>query len=161
MNCPECGAEFSSSAECFRCGHVFSPAPPASLYEGLDDDAPLASGLQGTLRRCAQCGSVMVLFRAENVYFKMIIPAGKRLYFQCVACGKVITVRSLWRILLAIPGCCLFLICAAVFTSFPNWYVGIVTALLAFYPLAVLFEIVTRLRYPSLATPDTAAADED
>jgi hypothetical protein len=70
-------------------------------------------------------------------------------------------VRSLWRNLLAIPGCFVFVIVCLGFASFHEWWAGILAAILAFFPLVLLFEIVTRIRYPSIATPDTAVGEEN
>jgi hypothetical protein len=103
----------------------------------------------------------MSLGLVENMTLNSLIPSGKRLYFHCSRCGKVIKVRSLWRNLLAIPGCFLFLILVVLFRYSPSWPVGIVAAILAIYPLTLVFEIATRVRYPSVETQDDVIVDQD
>jgi hypothetical protein len=93
----------------------------------------------------------MTLVRIENMFLNGLIPSGKRLYFQCVRCGKEIKVRSLWRNLLALPGCLIFVIVVSFFPFSFDWRVGLFVALLAYFPLVLLFEIITRIRYPSVS----------
>jgi hypothetical protein len=150
MNCPECGAEQPITSEHCSCGYDFSAVPRKSLYKGADDDGDSRIRLRGPFRQCAKCGSAMTLYLVENMFINGLIPSGKRFYFQCGSCGKQIKLRSLWRNLLAIPGCFFFVMLLALFVSSPNWWVGIFTAALALYPLTLLFEIVRRIRYPSM-----------
>lgn len=148
MNCPECGAEQPSVADRCDCGYVFSTGRRKSLYEGADDDAGAAFRLRGPFRKCAKCGSGMTLYLVENMFINGLIPSGKRFYFQCVGCGKQLKLRSLWRNLLAIPGCFFFAMLVALFFYSPVWWLGIIVAVLAFYPLMLVLEIVRRIRYP-------------
>jgi hypothetical protein len=161
MKCPECGADQPSGFERCPCGHVFFAAPRKSLYQGSDDEIHPASRFRGPIRKCAKCGSEMDILRVENMLLNGLIPTGKRLYFHCQKCGKEIKVRSLWRNLLAVPGCLLFVIFFALFANTLDWRVGIFAALLGFYLLALLFEIVTRIRYPSVAATETPAVDKE
>jgi hypothetical protein len=185
MKCPECAAEYTFAPQHCPCGHVFSAAPRPSLYKGTDDDAHFAHAgqhrppapmslykgsnedaypafrLPGPFRKCAKCGSVMALSRVEKMFLNGLIPSGKSLYFRCQNCGKVIKVRSLWRNLLALPGCFLFPIFCAVFASSPNWLLGLLAACLGFYPFMLLREIVVRTRYPTVAAPSTNAVDKE
>jgi hypothetical protein len=154
MNCPKCGSEYTAVPEQCFCGHVFARTPVKLLSKGRDEDAHPAYRLQGPFRTCAKCSSVMALFREENVYLNGLIPTGTRYYFRCTQCGKEIKVRSLWRNLLALPGCFLFAIFLAVFLSSGGWAVGAFAAILALYPLMLGLEIATRIRYPSVAGPD-------
>jgi hypothetical protein len=109
------------------------------------------------LRKCAKCKAVMLLVRVENMYLNGLIPSGRRFYFQCANCGKQIKVRSLWRNLLAIPGCIVFAIMLAVVWNYLDWWSGIFLLLLAIYPLTVLFEVITRIRYPTVMALHLAA----
>src|SRR5262249_40996779 len=108
-------------------------------------------GLPGTRRRFAKCKATRTLFREEGIVINGVIPSGKRFYFQCRLCGKQIKVRSLWRNLLTLAGCLIFAQICALVASSPNWPAALLASLLAFFPLVLLFETITRIRYPSVA----------
>jgi hypothetical protein len=103
----------------------------------------------------------MALCRIENMYLNGVIPSGKRLYFRCPSCGKEIKVRSLWRNLLALPGCLLFAIMFTLFLFIREWGPGVLAAILAFFPLVLLSEIWTRINYPTRTAPVRATENED
>ena len=150
MNCPECGAEHAVPPNRCHCGHIFPDTPVEPLYKGSDNDVHPVPRPRWHFRTCAKCGSVMVLYLVENMFLHYVIPTGKRFYFRCGNCGKEIKVRSLWRNLLAIPGCLMFPAFCAYFVYEPRWTVGIVTAIFGVYPVLLLLEIITRIRYPTV-----------
>src|SRR5437868_3007308 len=96
------------------------PTQAMELPQVLADDASFASRLRGLLRRCGKCGSRMTLVGEEDMFLNGFIPSGKRFYFQCCLCGKRIKVRSLWRNLLMLPFCLIFVKIGADFASSPN-----------------------------------------
>jgi hypothetical protein len=139
-------------------------AIPRSLGEVAGPDG-IGNPLRWPFRRCARCRSLMTLVRVESMEYKseihlMVIPLGKRLYYSCAGCRKQIKVRSLWRNLLALPGCLLFLGFIAMIINTSDWAMGLFPALLSIFPLKLLSEILTRFNYPTVRRPDSFTAEQ-
>jgi hypothetical protein len=156
MDCPKCGVVAPPEAERCTCGYNYR----TGRYE-LDEDssdageqARIYRAIGRPLRRCAKCGKAMYLSRRENMFFHGLIPSGQRIYFQCLGCDKEIKVRSSYRLLLAVPGCLMFALMFWALYPFESiWFLGFVVVL-GFYPLILVLELITRLRYPTIRIPD-------
>jgi hypothetical protein len=166
VKCPNCGAQHSIPVERCPCGHAFPARAFAPLYEESEvapiaEGPPIAPNPEPPFRRCAKCGSLMGLVRVDHLFINGIFPSGQRQYFRCVGCGKVIMLRSLWRnLLVCLAGCFLFGTFFKVLFVAPGWAVGIISAVLAVLPLMLLWEVVTRARYPA-TTPGAGTGEAD
>ncbi len=151
MECPQCGAENTADARQCRCGHDF-PTNTLVQTQGREEQPDeLASEIPiggRPLRRCAKCGATMAMHLCENMYLNGVIPSGKRMHFRCGMCGKQIKIRSLWRLCLIFLGCPIFVLMFWALYPFKEIYYLIFVLLLAMYPLALLSEFFTRIRYP-------------
>src|SRR5437016_769609 len=66
---------------------------------------PIARGSEKlSMRMCAKCGSIMECFFCEQMFTRVVIPAGVEMHFRCQTCGMEITTRSAWRISLILFG---------------------------------------------------------
>jgi hypothetical protein len=106
----------------------------------------------------------MMLFRVEQKYIRLIafmpgqeVSTGRKEYYRCSHCRKVIELRSLWRIcLLCIGSGCYPLFVAGLIKALlkPNESVGVLliwgfaVISMGSFPLVLLIEIVTRRNYP-------------
>jgi hypothetical protein len=134
--------------------------PPAPLP--ADTSVPNIQIDEQPTRRCAKCGSVMTMVLCEHVFINGLIASGKRMHFRCTACGKEIKLRSWGRLCLIALVCpfCFFMMFLAfysmlsdperAFSSFLSIVVLCFMLVLSVYPLALLSEIITRLRYKRL-----------
>jgi hypothetical protein len=145
----------SREVERCQCGFDFQSAryePPEE--EAANEDRPAHGASARPLRKCAKCGSIMPLIRIERVFINGLIPSGKRFYFQCANCGKEIKVRSVWRLMLTLPGCFLSALFFLIWFHEPNIWIFLFALLLGIYPLVLVFEVLTRIRYPKTELPD-------
>jgi hypothetical protein len=131
-------------------GHVFSLSieSPTVVSEGLGDEPRSPPRLGNPMRECAKCGSTMTLQRVERVFRGGGIYYGKRMYFRCAGCGAEIMLRSLWRNTLIFAACIFWAMWVWWFVTFPDWTSGLLALFFGSFPLVLVLEIVTRIRYP-------------
>jgi len=135
---------------------------------------PMPPGARFQRRRCAKCGSPMSISHGENHFLDFLMPLGHTVYWSCERCGNEVKVQSLWRIILMFLASPLIVVWWFVFTesSRPHdanapwwikaledlaphdskgsfWYIFFLL-LLALAPLALIREVIIRLRYPRI-----------
>lgn len=125
-------------------------------------------------RKCANCGSPMSISHGENHFLDFLLPLGSTVFWECARCGKEIKLQSPWRIFLMLLASPLIVGWWLVFTESsrqhdanaawwmkvaedfaPNdskgsfWYI-LFLFLFALPPLALIREVIVRLRYPRI-----------
>jgi len=134
----------------------------------------LPPGASFQRRKCAACGSPMVVSHGVNHILDSLLPLGSTVYWECGRCGKEIKVQSPWRLFLIVLATPLLAVWWFLFTESTRshdenaawwqkaaenlaphdskgtfWYI-LFLLLFALAPLALIRELIVRLRYPRL-----------
>ena len=134
----------------------------------------MPAGASFKRRKCAKCGSSMSISHGENHFLDFLLPLGGTVYWQCERCGNEVKMQSPLRILLMLLLSPLIVGWWFVFTesSRPHdanaawwikatedfaphdskgsfWYI-LFLLLFALAPLALIREVIVRLRYPRI-----------
>lgn len=141
---------------------------------GIYTKGPVPEGASYRRRKCAHCGSPMSISHGENRVLDFLLPLGSTIYWECERCGKEIKVQSPWRLCLLLLASPLLVGWWFVFTesskphddSAPWWIKSIESfaphdskgsfwyilflLLFALAPLALIREVIVRLRYPRI-----------
>lgn len=135
---------------------------------------PMPAGASFQRRKCAKCGSPMLISHGENRLLDFFLPLGNTVYWECERCGNEVKVQSPWRIVLLLLLSPLLLGWWFVFTESSRqhdanapwwiraledlapqdskgsfWYIFFLV-LFALAPLALIREVIVRLRYPRI-----------
>ena len=125
---------------------AFSEGPPPVLMP-LDRQTPSIQLSDQPTRRCPKCGSLMSMYHCEQIYHLLHVPEGKKMYYRCAVCRKEIMLRSAGRILLIALACPFFFLFFWLWLKYGGWGPLIFVVPLAIYPILLVSELVTRLRY--------------
>jgi hypothetical protein len=134
----------------------------------------MPAGASFQRRKCAKCGSAMAVSHGENHVLDFLLPLGSTIYWECERCGKEIKVQSPWRIFLMLLASPLIVVWWIAFTESSRhhdasaawwkraaedfaahdskgsfWYI-LFLLLFAMAPLALIREVIVRLRYPRM-----------
>jgi len=134
----------------------------------------MPAGARYQRRKCAKCGSPMSISHGENHFLDFLLPLGSTVYWGCERCGHEVKVQSPRRIILMLLLSPLILLWWFVFTESSRhhddsaawwikaledyaphdskgsfWYI-LFLLLFALAPLALIREVIIRLRYPRI-----------
>jgi hypothetical protein len=134
----------------------------------------MPAGASFQRRKCAKCGSPMAISHGDNHFLDFLLPLGGTVYWQCERCGNEVKMQSPLRIVLMLLASPLIVVWWFVFTESsrqhdanaawwikaledlaPNdskgsfWYIFFLL-LFALAPLALIREVIVRLRYPRI-----------
>ncbi|HEY2574460.1 MAG TPA: hypothetical protein VGH65_10330 [Verrucomicrobiaceae bacterium] len=141
---------------------------------GIYTKGPVPPGASYRRRKCAHCGSPMSISHGDNHFLDFLLPLGSTVYWECERCGKEIKVQSFWRVCLLLLLSPLLVGWWFVFTESSKhhdagapwwmkavedfaphdskgsfWYI-LFLLLFALAPLALIREVIVRLRYPRI-----------
>lgn len=134
----------------------------------------MPAGASFKRRKCAKCASSMSISHGDNHFLDFLLPLGGTVYWQCERCGNEVKMQSPLRIVLMLLASPLIVVWWFVFTESSRqhdanaawwikaledlapqdskgsfWYIFFLM-LFALPPLALIREVIVRLRYPRI-----------